>query len=79
MYHLPYNKNLKEFSRHLRNHSTNGEILLWKQLRAGSMMGYTFNRQKPLGQLRPPFDSPNGGRPIALTLLIEDAFILLES
>jgi very-short-patch-repair endonuclease len=23
-------------------------VLLWKQLRAGSMMGYTFNRQKPL-------------------------------
>jgi very-short-patch-repair endonuclease len=23
-------------------------ILLWKKLRAGSMMGYTFNRQKPL-------------------------------
>lgn len=21
---------------------------MWKQLRAGSMMGYTFNRQKPL-------------------------------
>ena len=49
MYYLPYNKNLKEFSRKLRNHSTLGEILLWKQLRAGSMDGYTFNRQKPLG------------------------------
>lgn len=48
MYYLPYNKNLKEFSRKLRNNSTLGEILLWKQLRAGSMMGYTFNRQKPL-------------------------------
>jgi very-short-patch-repair endonuclease len=48
MYWLPYNKNLKEFSRKLRNHSTLGEILLWKQLRAGSMMDYTFNRQKPL-------------------------------
>lgn len=49
MYHLPYNQNLKEFSRKLRNNSTLGEILLWKGLRAGSMMGYTFNRQKPLG------------------------------
>lgn len=48
MYHLPYNKNLKAFSRKLRNHSTLGEILLWKQLRAGKMKGYTFNRQKPL-------------------------------
>lgn len=25
-----------------------GEILLWKKLRAGSMLNYTFNRQKPL-------------------------------
>jgi very-short-patch-repair endonuclease len=49
MYYLPYNKNLKAFSRKLRNNSTLGEILLWKQLRAGSMDGYTFNRQKPLG------------------------------
>jgi very-short-patch-repair endonuclease len=26
-----------------------GEILLWKQLSAGSLNGYSFNRQKPLG------------------------------
>ena len=50
MYWLPYNKNLKEFSRKLRNNSTLGEILLWQKLRAGSMMNYTFNRQKPLGR-----------------------------
>jgi very-short-patch-repair endonuclease len=50
LYYLPYNKNLKMFSRKLRNHSTLEEILLWKQLRAGSVMGYTFNRQKPLGR-----------------------------
>jgi very-short-patch-repair endonuclease len=46
---VPYNQNLKAFSRKLRNHSTLGEVLLWKQLRAGAMSGYTFNRQKPLG------------------------------
>jgi very-short-patch-repair endonuclease len=50
VYYLPYNKNLKAFSRKLRNHSTLGEILLWKQLRAGKLKGYTFNRQKPLGK-----------------------------
>jgi len=50
MYHLPYNQNLKDFSRQLRNNSTLGEVLLWKQLRAGCMKGYTFNRQKPLGR-----------------------------
>lgn len=47
-YYLPYNKNLKAFSRKLRNNSTPGEILLWKQLRAGKIKGFTFNRQKPL-------------------------------
>lgn len=50
MYYLPYHKYLKAFSRKLRNHSTLGEVLLWKQLRAGSVRGYTFNRQKPLGK-----------------------------
>ena len=48
MYYLQYDKNLKEFSRELRKHSTLGEILLWQKLRAGGMMNYTFNRQKPL-------------------------------
>jgi very-short-patch-repair endonuclease len=47
--YLPYNKNLKLRSRNLRNHSTLGEVLLWKQLRAKKLMGYQFNRQKPLG------------------------------
>ncbi|MCB0410310.1 MAG: DUF559 domain-containing protein [Flavobacteriales bacterium] len=48
MKHIPYNKNLKEFSRKLRNDSTLSEIILWKSLRAKQMKGYTFNRQKPL-------------------------------
>jgi len=46
---LPYNKNLKQFSRNLRNNSTLTEVLLWQQLRAGRIRGYKFNRQKPLG------------------------------
>src|SRR4051794_30834991 len=45
---LPYDKTRKEFSKFLRNNSTLAEILLWKELRAGGMMGYTFNRQKPI-------------------------------
>lgn len=49
MYYLPYNKNLKQFSRNLRNNSTLTEVLLWQQLRAGQIRGYKFNRQKPLG------------------------------
>jgi len=49
MYYIPYNIDLKSFSRKLRNHSTVGEILLWMQLRAGQFRGFTFNRQKSLG------------------------------
>ncbi len=45
--YLPYNKNLIKYSRNLRNDSTLGEVLLWKELRA-KKLGYTFNRQKPI-------------------------------
>ena len=48
MKQIPYNKELKDFSRKLRNNSTLSEVLLWKYLRAGQMKGYKFNRQKPL-------------------------------
>ncbi|TRX70568.1 endonuclease domain-containing protein [Carboxylicivirga sp. M1479] len=41
-----YNNKLKDFARALRNDSTNGEIILWKEaLRASKMYGYQFNRQ----------------------------------
>ena len=45
---IPYNKELKEFSKKLRNDSTLSEIILWEHLKAKKMNGYTFNRQKPL-------------------------------
>ena len=48
MNYIPYNKHLKEFSRKLRNNSTLSEVLLWEHLRASKMLGYKFNRQKPL-------------------------------
>lgn len=47
---IPYKKNLKQFSRNLRNNSTLAEVLLWNELKAGKMHGYKFNRQKPLGK-----------------------------
>ncbi|MBC7827277.1 MAG: DUF559 domain-containing protein [Chitinophagaceae bacterium] len=65
MRHLPYNKNLKHLARDLRNHSTFGEILLWKKLRAREMMGYQFYRQKPLDNYIVDFYCP------ALKLIIE--------
>ena len=46
---IEYNLELKSKSRELRNDSTLSEVLLWQKLRAGSMMGHKFNRQKPLG------------------------------
>ena len=70
MYWLPYNKNLKEFSRKLRNNSTLGEILLWQKLRAGSMMNYTFNRQKPLGRYIVDFYC----KPLKLVIEIDGAY-----
>jgi len=70
MYWLPYNKNLKAFSRKLRNNSTLGEILLWQQLRAGTMMGYTFNRQKPLDRYIVDFYC----KPLKLVIEIDGAY-----
>ncbi len=46
---VEYNLKLKANSRALRNNSTLSEVLLWQRIRAGNMMGYKFNRQKPLG------------------------------
>ena len=50
MYYVPYNKDLKAFSRKLRNNSTLSEVLLWQELKAGQIRGFKFNRQKPLGR-----------------------------
>jgi very-short-patch-repair endonuclease len=45
---LPYNPARKQFSRQLRNNSTLGEVMLWRQIKSRSLSGYPFNRQKPL-------------------------------
>jgi very-short-patch-repair endonuclease len=50
MYFIPYNTSLKDFSRKLRNNSTLSEVLLWNELKNKKMLGYQFNKQKPLGQ-----------------------------
>jgi len=46
---IPYNPDLKEKARYLRNNSTLTEIKLWKCLSGRQMCGYDFHRQKPLG------------------------------
>ena len=44
----PYNKNLKQPSRDLRNNMTDAELLLWKRLRRKQILGLQFYRQKPI-------------------------------
>ena len=46
-FNLPYNPDLKQRSRNLRNDCQLSEKLLWNQLK-GKQTGYTFNRQKPI-------------------------------
>ena len=46
---IPYNPNLKEFARQLRNNSTKSEVILWQKLKNKQMYGYDFHRQKPIG------------------------------
>lgn len=45
---IPYDQKLKERARYLRNHSTRAEVVLWKYLRNKQMLGYDFDRQKPI-------------------------------
>lgn len=44
---IKYNPDLKEKARHLRNHSTYSEILLWMKIKRKSL-GYEFHRQVPI-------------------------------
>jgi very-short-patch-repair endonuclease len=45
-----YDNYLKKIARELRKQSTLSEVLLWQKLRASQMMGYRFNRQRPIGK-----------------------------
>ena len=45
-----YNKSLKPVAKKLRQEMTKSEVCLWKYaLSAKQMKGYTFNRQRPIG------------------------------
>ena len=44
----PYNKNLKQASRDLRNNMTDVEQLLWQRLRRKQILGLQFYRQKTI-------------------------------
>jgi very-short-patch-repair endonuclease len=44
-----YNQNLKPFARSLRKESTKAEIRLWCEVLSKGKTGYTFLRQRPIG------------------------------
>ena len=45
---IPYNPKLKEYARKLRTNSTFTEILLWNYLKKKQLLGFDFDRQKPI-------------------------------
>ena len=55
---LPYNVNLKQLSRQLRNNMTDAEKHLWAKIRMKQLKGYQFYRQKPIGDYIVDFFCP---------------------
>jgi very-short-patch-repair endonuclease len=45
---IPYNPELKELARQLRKNGTLSEVLLWRHLKSKQILGYDFDRQKPV-------------------------------
>ncbi len=54
----PYNKNLKQPSRDLRNNMTDAEQLLWQRIRSKQILGLQIYRQKPILNLIVDFYCP---------------------
>ena len=46
---IPYNPKSKELAKQLRQNMTFSEVKLWNELKNGQMMGYDFDRQRPIG------------------------------
>ena len=46
---IPYNPMLKELAKKLRKNMTFSDVKLWNELKNGRMMGYDFDRQRPIG------------------------------
>ena len=46
---IPYNSKLKELAKQLRQNMTLSEVKLWNELKNGQLMGYDFDRQRPIG------------------------------
>lgn len=45
---IPYNSNLKMLAKDLRKQMTFSEVKLWMHLNKSQMMGYDFDRQRPM-------------------------------
>jgi very-short-patch-repair endonuclease len=45
---IPYNPKLKNYARELRRNMTLSEVLLWKKLKQKQVLGYDFDRQRPI-------------------------------
>ena len=45
---IPYNPGLKELAKKLRQNMTYSEVMLWNELKNGKMLGYDFDRQRPI-------------------------------
>ena len=46
---IPYNAKLKELAKQLRQNMTFSEVKLWNEIKNGKLMGYDFDRQRPIG------------------------------
>lgn len=46
---IVYNPKLKELARKLRQNMTFSEVKLWNELKNGQLLGYDFDRQRPIG------------------------------
>ncbi len=55
---LPYNGNLKQYSRQLRENMSHAERHLWAKIRMKQVKGYQFYRQKPVGDYIVDFFCP---------------------
>ena len=44
----PYAKSMKPLSQKLRSDQTNAERILWNRINRDQLLGFRFNRQKPL-------------------------------
>ena len=56
---IPYNSDLKELAKDLRKNMTLSEVLLWNKLKKKNMMGFDFDRQRPIDNFIVDFYCPD--------------------